>query len=180
MNHQPFETWILDVKNEELSIDQRKALYEHLLECIHCQQIQSSWDAARQQMDPHHMAAPRRGFAQRWQTAREQKLIQKQHRQTRWIFAGFTLTALLALGLWVAYTLAHISIPQILVSAFILFSWIFIEWNIVSTFIMVLRNTIPSYIPICLWIFFSTSFCLLGFIWALSIWKIFGQGVHTK
>jgi hypothetical protein len=43
MNHEPFETWILSQREENLSPQQQTDLLEHMDECPRCQQMSTNW-----------------------------------------------------------------------------------------------------------------------------------------
>ena len=103
MNHQPFRGWLLS--DDELTLEQSKALKEHLETCATCQQIESAWKELEAVIDRSVQLAPAPGFVGRWQV----KLVEHQYHQQKlrsWYMIGATglvvvsLMVLVILQLW--------------------------------------------------------------------------------
>ena len=65
MNHQPFRGWLLS--EQELTIEQAKALKEHLSACDACCQIETSWKELELAIKRSPELEPAPGFVDRWQ-----------------------------------------------------------------------------------------------------------------
>ncbi len=94
MNHQPFRGWLL--AEEELSVEQARALQEHMQNCDACQRIDSSWKELEAVINRSQQFEPAPGFAVRWQI----RLVEQQHHQQQlrgWYTIGATALASVAL-----------------------------------------------------------------------------------
>ncbi len=94
MNHQPFRGWLLS--EDELTVEQSRALQEHLRDCAACRQIDSAWQELEAVIERSAELAPAVGFADRWQV----RLVEHQARQQKlrsWFTIGATTLVVISL-----------------------------------------------------------------------------------
>ncbi len=98
MNHQPFETWILN--QDPLEPEDQKKLNQHLQTCEDCQRLSGAMDEIRLSFKSAPSPSPAPGFTQRWH---ERLALHKQARQQRqmWLLtlAMFGLASLISLAI---------------------------------------------------------------------------------
>ncbi len=171
MNHDPYEEWLL--ADEELTDEQQLALQGHLESCEECKQLASAWQYVQTGIRSLPEATPEPGFTQRWQARLAEETARKNKRWT-WIallaLGGGALAAFLAIYL---PDLSQIPSPigvlsSLLYSTAVLLSTI----SDIQIFIEAFLHTVPLGFSILLWIVVSTSLCLWGLIWLVSIWRI--------
>lgn len=114
MNHQHFETWLLDEAN--LTEDERKLMNEHLAGCEECQMIQRNWAAVQGLIRSAPEAQPRAGFTTRWQANLEHRKEEQAHRRSRQLIFAMIGSVALLLLISGAIALNNTSPVEILVS----------------------------------------------------------------
>lgn len=102
MNHQPFRGWLLS--EDELTVEQARALQEHLRSCEACSQIESSWNQLEAVISRSIQFEPAPGFVARWQVrlVERQRYLQKQR---SWYTIGATALIVISLGIILALQL---------------------------------------------------------------------------
>jgi hypothetical protein len=178
MRHPLFETWI--TADEPLEPAQAQALSSHLQECEECQRFSANWSGARAYLSTRPAATPLPGFTQRFQAdlaVRRYHQQQIQIRRTILFFLGGSVVSLLAL---LAHLLFVITPTGLFVTVFRSVTYLLVWWNNLQDTYLPLVQSLPIYVPIALWILFTTSLSVFSVIWAISIWRISTQGVPNK
>lgn len=175
MNHQPFESWILD--EEPLAKQQLSELEDHLLCCPSCKSLQESWLIAKHQIKsaPVKQAAP--GFSMRWQSSLKERREAEERAQSRTLFIwiGCIIAVLLI-------SLAVIAMPEIsiitvmitLVTNLVTFST---SLDGLLQFVLSITRSVPPTTLILVAIGLSSLLSIVSFIWGLSIWRMSRKGV---
>jgi hypothetical protein len=167
MNHQPFETWLLN--DQPLSPEEKRELDGHLRDCQHCTNLAETGLALR----TTRMVSPAPGFTSRFQARLEAQRI-AQRRRNLWGVILFTLTGL---GL-VAWMLAPLmegiaSSPAEWLSlsvAVILFLISSVQ-ALVQVGLVLLR-VVPGFIPPYLWMIPASGVAGFVLLWTVSIWRV--------
>jgi len=178
MNHQPFESWLLN--EDPLTPQQRGELNLHLADCENCGTLDGSLRAMEKALRSAPMAAPVSGFTRRFQMSLPARQALEQRRLLQRFFAIalllttgiFTLLAVTSLfssgpAAWVNLFL------QSVVRAAIVFQQ---TEDVIGNLIQV----IPVPILVLVWIATTLTVCFLSLGWAASIWKIASLGAQTK
>jgi hypothetical protein len=106
MNHQLFESWLLEAEN--LTPDQRQELSEHLKSCASCRRLQGSLSVLDHMMVQAVPVAPAPGFAQRFQSGLAARRKQRQARQLRMILSIFGGSLILvSMGIMIRFLTSH-------------------------------------------------------------------------
>lgn len=181
MSHQPFETWLLD-EGESLTLEERRALQEHIASCAQCQRLEHQWQDVHQELRTHRMVAPAPGFAQRWQASLAERRAREQRKQAWRIFGVFLGVSLLALLLLTGYTLAT-STPAEWLEALV--RSISSSNALLQFSIYTLQNWLigtPLAVHIALWIYLTMTLCFLSLLWIMIVWrtKTVGVLIHEK
>ncbi len=94
MNHQPFRDWLL--AEEQLTVEQKSALQEHMATCQACSQLNAAWLQVETTFHQVDLASPSANFTQRWQA----KLAEYQRRRNeKRIWAGIGTSLVLGISL---------------------------------------------------------------------------------
>jgi cation transport ATPase len=178
MNHQPFESWILD--EEPLGKQQQAELEGHLLSCQSCKTLQESWGIAKHQIKSAPVKQPAPGFSMRWQSSLKARREAEERAQSRTLFIwiGCTIAVLLI-------SLAVIAMPK--------FSIITVMITLVTTLVNVstslddllqlvlsVTRSVPPTTLILVAISLSSLLSIVSFIWGISIWRISRKGVRQN
>lgn len=178
MNHQPYESWILD--ETTLSLAEQRQMKDHLDSCAACRKLATGWIAARRSMRAAPPARPAPGFTGRFQARlAERRALQHQLQARRFVLIT-TTASMLALFALMAYLAFTTSFATLLVNALGLATRLVIQWNNAQQVIMSLWHALPIYIPVAIWVILSTGLGLLGLIWAVSLWRISAKGVTNQ
>jgi hypothetical protein len=175
MRHQPFETWIID--QDPLDPAQAQALKSHLLECEDCRRLSVGWVEAHAHLLSVSPADPKPGFTQRFQSSLALRRYHQQQiliRRTFLYLLGGSMASLLAL---LAYLFLVVTPTGLFVGAFRSVTYLLVWWNNLQNTYLPLVQSLPAFVPIMLWIIFSTSLSVFSVIWVISIWRISTQGV---
>lgn len=179
MNHQPYKTWILD-DNLNLQKEQTSELQEHLVICQECRDLSTNWQELEEiLLDPPVKTAPD-GFSLRWKQKLTERQIARQQAQIRKVFF-FLIFGIAVTGIVLSLILIETSS---LSNFFILFlkgmTDIFVSLTKINLILRPIINDLPVFIPVTIWILFSTTLCSLVLIWIAAIWKFAFQGVTGK
>lgn len=178
MNHQPYESWILDDK--KLDRSQQAELEEHLRDCPKCDRLQQSWSLARMQIKSAPVKKPDAGFAGRWQKSLVERKRNEVQRQTRNLILWLSGSALLLLIALAVIFMPNLSIIGIAVSAITTFVSIINSLSTLLEFITSITRTAPPGVMIFSTLFLSTLISVVGFIWVASLYKITHLGVNRN
>ena len=166
MNHQPFETWLLDDK--VLKPAEKRELDSHLRECKTCSALAETGLALRSA----RVVAPRAGFAMRFQRRLvARKLAERRHRL-------WGLIALLVCGAglfaWfvspLVITIASNPVEW-LISLASYFLFLFSSLQAIGEVIGVFARMLPGFLPPYAWMVFLSALSGIGLLWAVSIWR---------
>jgi hypothetical protein len=166
MNHQPFETWLLDDKH--LSATEKRDLDAHIRMCRTCSALAETGLALRSAK----VVSPAAGFTVRFQQRlAAQKIIERRRRL--WgmfvlIFGGLGLLS------WFAapYIYTFVSAPvEWLTAAVGFFLFLFTSAQAFSEILNVLARILPSFIPPYAWMVFISALAGMGLVWVVSIWR---------
>lgn len=176
MNHQPFETWILD--DAELSREDQQRLQDHLKSCPDCLQLCENWRLVSFTLKQASPTAPRQGFTLRWKEnlAVRRELQQKQIRKLLLLLTSGSLFILLVFIVYLAVNVSPINIVGSILEGL---AYLIVMVNRIQR-ISILLPALPRLIPVGLWISISTTASLLSLLWVFSIWKISTKGVTQK
>lgn len=166
MNHQPFETWLLD--DLPLTAEQKRELQAHLRSCPACTAIAETdlaLHAARQ-------AGPREGFRSRFETRLAQHRREQKVRQR---IGGITFSlGGIALLLWLAgpWLLEFLRSPAGWITAavgYILFLVTFMQTAAEAG--RVLLHVLPEFVTPFGWMVAFSMLAGAGLLWSVSIWR---------
>ena len=166
MNHQPFESWLLDDKY--LSAAEKRELASHLRDCRTCTALAETGLALRSAK----VTSPAAGFTLRFQ----QRLAAQKIAERRRRLWGLIVLVVSGLGLlsWFAapFVYAFIAAPvEWLTAAVGYFLFMFTSMQAFSEIIRVLSRMVPNFIPPYAWMVLISSLAGLGLIWIVSIWR---------
>ncbi|GAB4399513.1 MAG: hypothetical protein OHK003_23880 [Anaerolineales bacterium] len=167
MNHQPFETWLLDDK--VLTPTEKRELTSHLRTCKTCSALAETGLALRSA----RVVSPKPGFALRFQhKLAEQKLAEQRRRL--W---GMIVLALGGIGL-AGWLLAPIAISiatspvEWLISAASIFLFIFSSLQAFGDLFTVFARILPDFLPPYAWMVLISGLAGMGLLWTVSLWRI--------
>ncbi len=175
MSHQPFENWILD--QGTLSIEERRALQDHLATCKQCQHLERNWQSVHQELRARPLAAPAAGFSKRWQAGLAMRRQRDQRRQAWRIFGGLLGAALFILLVLGGYTLATTT-PADWLIAFIRStesSRVFLQMAIYI--VQDWFSNTPFALNLAVWIYLTVTLCVLTLVWVAVLWRTKSVGV---
>jgi hypothetical protein len=167
MNHQPFETWLLE--QQPLSVEQKRELQSHLRTCDHCTALAETGLA----LHSAHMISPAAGFTARFQARLEARRIAERRRRF-WGVILFTLS-----GLGVAAWLAAPWLTRVadspaewisLVVGYALF--VVTTFQTVFEVGSVLLRVIPGFMPSYFWMIAASGVAGLALLSSVSIWRV--------
>lgn len=166
MNHQPFETWLLDDKY--LSKTEKRDLDAHLRTCRVCSALAETGLALRSA----RVISPAAGFTARFQ---QRLAVQKVVERRRRLWGLFVLIVggVSLLG-WLAapYIYAFVSAPvEWLTAAVGYFLFLFTSAQAFSEILKVMARILPGFVPPYAWMVFLSALAGMGLIWVVSIWR---------
>lgn len=170
VSHQPFETWLLD-EDQSLTLEERRALREHIATCTQCQRFEHKWQDVHQELRARRMVAPAPGFTQRWQASLAERRAREQRKQAWRIFGVFMGISLLVLLLLTSYTLAT-STPAQWLDAFM--RSLSSSNAILQYSIYIFQNWLtgtPLVVHVTLWIYLTMTLCFLSLLWIMILWR---------
>ncbi|MGC8855437.1 MAG: anti-sigma factor family protein [Anaerolineae bacterium] len=167
MNHQPFETWLLE--EQPLNAAQKRELQEHLQVCSACASLA---EIEVLLLKPALMPAPA-GFAQRFQ----QRLLRQRARERGQRLWGMILLLVMGVALLVGMLAPLVNevgaAPAKWINYFIGY-FLFLSTSLqaaVEVFRVVLRF-LPGFVPPFFWIVLLSALFGLGLLWIFSIWRL--------
>jgi hypothetical protein len=181
MNHQPFETWILD--ESELSQVQKHDLLEHLEICPKCASLEKNWKSARQEIRSMPAVNAPAGFHTRWHASLADRRRAHELQQTRTlliILVSSAIAILITLGI---FLLPHTSMVSLLVSMLTGFMQVVNSISEIWTFITSMLRFAPASFLISVGVIVSLCTSLITIIWVFSFYRITMKGtsvVHEK
>lgn len=178
MNHQPYESWILD--EEKINRSQQIELEEHLKECPKCSTLQNSWTIARSTIRSAPVVQPKAGFAERWQRSLAERKKAEEHRLTRNLILWLSGSALLIMIILAVIFSPDFSLISLTVSAITILVNVAVGISALGEFVMSFVRSAPPAVLIITALFFSTLISVVCFIWGISLWKVSLKGVDTN
>lgn len=109
MNHQPFELWLVEDK-DQLTCEELRSLQAHLDACADCRRMEKAWSRAERKLAAAATVPSPAGFLERWKSSLPERIQQKQKHQLRSWAIGLSLAALINIGMLAALTLSTGSI----------------------------------------------------------------------
>jgi len=178
MNHQPYETWILDglsgtpVEKEQLN--------KHLEVCPHCANLQRSWLEAHHQLRSAPITKAPKNFISMWQNNLvlfKEKQKRKQARTLLASFIGGALVALIALSAILLPKFSLISVIVMVTSSVVRFMESVKQiWTLILSLVKVAPTTTLLVIGAML-----GGWVLLAVVaWGVSVWKVSVKKVVAK
>lgn len=166
MNHQPFETWLLDDKH--LSKTEKRDLDAHLRDCRVCSTLAETGLALRSA----RVIAPAAGFTTRFQQRLAAQKVAERRRRLWGLFI-LILSGVGLLGWAVApYAYAFVSAPvEWLTAAIGYFLFVFTSAQAFSEILRVMARILPSFVPPYVWMMFFSALAGMGLVWIVSMWR---------
>lgn len=176
MNHQPFETWMIN--DVHLSLEQETVLQSHLATCPECRKLQSGWQAARQALRAAPMIRPAPGFQYRFSASLAQRrALQAHQRQIRNLILGLSISVIATALLLLVVILAAASPVDILVRTTEIITGLIGWWNRASRLLIA---TLQQPVALVIWILLTSGISLLAFGWLFTLWRISLQGAQQN
>jgi anti-sigma factor RsiW len=176
MNHQPFETWLVD--EVTITPEQETALQAHLEVCPHCRQIKTGWQAARSSLQTAPLVRPAPGFSQRFSaTLAERRAREIHRRQIRRLILGLTLGLVISIGLLGGIIFSVASPVDLMVKGAGAVT------GILSGFIRIehlLFSALQQPWVLGIWILATSGISILVVGWMITLWRISSQGVQKS
>lgn len=167
MNHQPFETWLLDDK--VLTPTEKRELTSHLRECKNCSALAETGLALRSA----RVVSPTPGFAMRFQNRLTAQKLAEQRRRL-WGLIVLIVSGVGLLGWFFAPVLISIAASPVewLISAAGLFLFVFTSLQAFGEIVTVMARMLPDFLPPYMWMVFLSGLAGVGLLWAVSIWRL--------
>lgn len=166
MNHQPFETWLLEDKS--LSAAEKRELDAHLRACRSCSALAETGLALR----AAKAISPRAGFTARFQQRLAAHKIAERRRRLWGLFV-LILSGLGLLGWFAApYIYAFASAPVEWLTAAIGFL-VFAVTSLLALgeALAVMARVLPELLPPYGWMILISALAGTGLLWIVSIWR---------
>ena len=166
MNHQPFETWLLDDK--VLTPTEKHELTSHLRECKTCSALAETGFALRSA----RVVSPAPGFAMRFQHKLAAQKVAERRRRL-WGMFVLILSGVGLLGWFLApYLISFVTSPvEWLISAAGIFLFVFSSLQAFSEIVTVMARMLPDFLPPYMWMVILSGLAGMGLLWAVSIWR---------
>ncbi len=166
MNHQPFESWLLDDKY--LSAAEKRELDSHLRDCRTCTALAETGLALRSAK----VASPAAGFTMRFQQRLAAQKIAERRRRL-WGLIVLIASGVGLLGWFAApFVYAFIAAPvEWLTAAVGYFLFMFTSLQAFSEILRVLSRMAPNFIPPYALMVLISALGGLGLVWVVSIWR---------
>lgn len=166
MNHQPFETWLLDDKH--LTTVEKGELNAHLRVCKTCSALAETGLVLRSAK----VVEPTIGFTLRFQ----EKLAIKKIAERRHRLWGLIVLVISGLGLltWFAspYIMAFLVAPiEWLTAGVGYLLYIFTSLLALTEVFQVFTRVLPSFIPPYFWMILFSAIAGFSLLWTVSIWR---------
>ena len=166
MNHQPFETWLLE--EQSITPEQKRELQSHLKICKYCTALYETGAA----LQSKQIASPAPGF-----TARFRKRLAAQRVAERRLKLWGLIVLMLG-GMAMLFGLAGSTLLSIVNSpaewltlgiGYLLF--IITSLQAFTEFGLVLLRVVPGFIPPLGWMVIASVIAGLSLLWTVSIWR---------
>ena len=166
MNHQPFETWLLDDK--VLTPTEKRELASHLRDCKTCSALAETGLALRSA----RVVSPAPGFAMRFQHKLAAQKVAERRRRL-WGMFVLILSGVGLLGWFLApYLISFVTSPvEWLISAAGIFLFVFSSLQAFSEIVTVMARMLPDFLPPYMWMVILSGLAGMGLLWAVSIWR---------
>ncbi len=166
MNHQPFESWLLD--DRVLNPTEKRELDSHLRTCKACSALAVTGLALRSARS----VSPAPGFALRFQQRLAAQKVAERRRRL-WGLIILTLSAAGLIGLFVApFIVAFVSAPiEWLTSALGYFLFVFTSLQAFGEVVSVFARMLPNFLPPYAWMVILSGLAGVGLLWIVSIWR---------
>lgn len=167
MNHQPFETWLLE--EQPLNAAQKRELLEHLQVCSVCAALAETGALLRRR---NLVSAPA-GFSQRFQ----QRLLRQRARERKQRLWGMILLLLAGVALLV-WTLAPVvswvgAAPAQWLNYLIgYFLFLLTSLQAAAEVFRVVLRFLPGFVPPFFWMVLISTLAGFGLLWIFSIWRL--------
>jgi hypothetical protein len=178
MTHSPFENWILN--DTQLSCSQVQELNEHLKTCTKCSCLYNNWKSVNVVLKKAPMVSPQPGFTARWQASLEERRLKQQHKQIKLFFiiaGGANILAVLGL---LGILLANGNWFNLLIKGLQTITTLIIWITQMQRYVISLLHILPPFLPIFLWMLFTTILSVVTIIWVATLWRITIKGVQVK
>jgi anti-sigma factor RsiW len=178
MNHQPYETWILDGFSG--SPADKEQLNKHIEGCSHCAHLHQSWLEARHQLRSAPVKYAPKNFISMWQSNLvlfKEKQKRKQARTLLASFIGGALIALIALSAILLPKFSLISVIVMITSSVVRFVESIKQiWTLILSLVRVAPTTTLLVIGAMLggWILLAVV------AWSVSVWRVSVKKVVAK
>jgi hypothetical protein len=166
MNHQPFETWLLE--DNLITAEQRRELHSHLRTCSYCSALLDTGKA----LSSVKQVSPSAGFTSRFQARLAAQKVADRRRRL-WGSILF-ITGGLVILMWVAgpYLTSFFSAPATWISALV-------EWGVFLITTLqamaqagsVLWKIVPDFFSPFAWMILLSALAGIGLLWSVSIWR---------
>jgi hypothetical protein len=166
MNHQPFETWLLE--GGALTPQEKRDLDAHLKVCAHCAALAETGLALKSA----RMVSPAPGFTARFQ----QRLVARRAAERRMKFWGaivFIIGGLALLGILFGPVIGQfLDSPTDWITMLVgYFLFILTSTRAMSEVGFVLLRVIPNFVPPYVWMVIISALAGIGLLWSVSIWR---------
>jgi len=178
MDHQPFEEWIFEQK-ERTKEDSTK-LNQHLLDCDQCNDLQSAWGQVETLLFQTPMAAPARGFSQRFAARMEMNKEVLHKKQAIKTLVGVGLILIIITFILGAIFFLTYSTGELIVGAASTFTGIVHAFINLRAMVFQFFSNLPPIAIIFGWIILIVWGIILTPLWGFTVWKVSKQGVLIK
>lgn len=175
MNHQPFDTWLLDEK--PITPEQKRELDLHVRTCAYCAALLETGKAFRSVK----MMSPAAGFTARFQDRLAAHKLAERRR--RFWGAILFVTGGLAILMWIAgpYLASFFASPASWLSALA-------EWGVFLITTLramtqagsVMLHLVPGFLSPLTWMILLSASAGLILLWSVSIWRFTLRGVPRE
>jgi anti-sigma factor RsiW len=177
MNHQPFETWILE--ESKLSSTEKHELLEHMEKCPKCANLEKNWRMARQYVKTMPAMDAPAGFSNRFQASLAHRRKLQEQRQTRILLISLISSAVAILVTLALFFLPHTSFTSLLInflgSLLQLINAISQFWLLLTSFI---KSAPPSFL-ITMMLVVSMLISIISVLWVFSFLRITMKGIKV-
>ncbi len=166
MNHQPFESWLLD--DLPLAPEQRRELDSHLRACPRCTALAETGLALR----APRMVAPAAGFTQRFQARLEARRVADRRRRF-WGILVFSLAGMTVLT-WLVFPLLGRLADSPAEWINLALAYLLFIVSSVQTFTevgSVFLRVVPGFVPPLVWMALASVAAGISLLWTVSIWR---------
>ncbi len=178
MNHQPFETWILDGNPE--TAENKELLKEHLKGCSQCARLQTSWQEVQRQVVTTPAQKAPKFFVSTWQSNLvlfKENQKRKDAKTLLFSLIGSAVMVLIALG---AILLPKISLISVIVTISSAIVRIIESVKQIWSLLLSLMKVAPTTTLIVIGAMLAGWILLVVAAWGVSVWKVSLKKVVEK